>query len=143
MDERTHVETLWPPAGRTDLNLNDTSLVLRITCDGQSVLLTGDLARVGQSELARAPPAVRADVLVLPHHGAWHAPLPGFVSAVSPEIVVVSAAADPAGRLGPTERAEEFFANLAASAQYYTTAGNGWTCIRFGAGRVRVECMRP
>ena len=54
LDDRTEVEVLWPPAGRNDLSANESSLVLRISCDGVSVLLPGDVETTGQGALAAA-----------------------------------------------------------------------------------------
>ncbi|MCD6364838.1 MAG: ComEC/Rec2 family competence protein, partial [Planctomycetes bacterium] len=143
LDDRTCVEILWPPGGRGDLTLNDTSLVLRITCDDQSVLLPGDLSRTGQGELARSGAAVRADVLVLPHHGAWCQTLPQFVSAVSPEMILVSSASDPVDRSRIPDETKKFFSSLEIPLRYYNTARNGWVCLKFGRGKSRVECMKP
>lgn len=142
LDERTRIEVLWPPAGRSDLTVNDTSLVLRITCDGRSVLITGDIDVVAQRELATLGDAIRADVLVLPHHGAWRKTLPPFVKAVNPKIVLVSSRITPSTRAGKTNTAaQKFFANLKSTTRLYTTARNGWTCLTLDEN-LTVETMK-
>ncbi len=144
LDDRTSVEVLWPPPGRTDVsrkgNVNDTSLVLRITCDGKTVLLPGDLDRIGQGELAERD--VRADVLVLPHHGAWRKTLEAFVAAVAPDVVVVSSNSDPASRAGASAERKVFFSRLRTSKRYASTALDGWVRVRFGATGIDVRTMR-
>jgi len=143
LDGRTDVEVLWPPAGRGGLSVNDTSLVLRITCDGRSVLLTGDLSEVGQAELAARGPQVRADVLVMPHHGGWEGQLPAFVAAVAPQAVIVSSDREPEAPLSGGPAAEAFYRTLTHRYRYYSTPANGWIRVRFGTGGVEVETMRP
>jgi len=140
LDDRTSVEVLWPPAGRTDLTVNDTSLVLRVTCDDKTVLLTGDASEVAQEELAAS--GARADVLLMPHHGAWTDALDSFVRAVGPEVVIVSTGSDPSRRLGASAERAGFFAGLKESTRYASTALNGWVRIRFGAAAVDVQTMR-
>ena len=141
LDDRTSVEVLWPPPDRADLDANDSSLVLRITCDGKTVLLPGDIGEIAQGELAGAN--VRADVLVLPHHGSWRQTLPAFVAAVDPDVVIVSAKSDPSSRPGASSEERAFFARLKRSTRYTNTALTGWVRVQFGAGGVNVRTMRP
>jgi len=141
LDERTRVEVLWPPAEAAGLAVNDTSLVLRIRCDDRAVLLTGDIEQAPQAALA-ASADLRADVLLLPHHGAWKPALPAFVAAVAPDVVVASAAADPAGRGEIDDPSRHFFTQLRAGRRFYSTARHGWVQVRFGRGRVEVQTCR-
>ena len=71
---------------------NDLSCVLRIVSAGGSVLLTGDIEAASEVELlARATEDLRADVLVVPHHGSLTSSTPAFIAAVSPRIAVIAA----------------------------------------------------
>jgi competence protein ComEC len=84
---------LWPPASKAydGLTHNDSCLVLRLECGGTRVLLPGDLQRPGQQLLLELSPAdLRADVLVLPHHGSAVATLDSFIAAVAPKIILRS-----------------------------------------------------
>ena len=63
---------------------NDGSLVLLVTAR-RSILLPGDVEAVAQREL----PAVRPDVLVVPHHGAATTDL-RWLTEVVPEVAVLS-----------------------------------------------------
>jgi len=143
LDARTSVEVLWPPASKPgDLSLNDTSLLLRVTCDGRSVLIPGDLSEAGQSRLLESGADLRANVLVMPHHGAWTKSLPEFFAAVSPSVVLLSGRRDPDRVYTTDDRRREFFRTFTRGRQYYSTPRNGWVHVRFGGeGPVRAETM--
>jgi competence protein ComEC len=142
LDSRTHVEVLWPPANRRDLTTNDTSLVLRVVCDGKSVLLPGDIGPSVQAELLKNPSRLAADVLVLPHHGKWNNTLPAFVQAVGPTIILVSSGSDPQGPSVGTKQAREFYRKLRKDYRYYSTPRNGWVGLTFGGDKIDVKTMR-
>lgn len=68
---------------------NDASCVLRV--DGPfSVLLAGDIEAAAEAQLL-ARQALRAELLVAPHHGSRTSSTAGFVAAVQPEVVVYGA----------------------------------------------------
>ncbi|HAU39105.1 MAG TPA: hypothetical protein DCX07_15500 [Phycisphaerales bacterium] len=143
LDDRTTAEVLWPPAdlpGETDPN--DRSLVLRIVCDGRSFLLPGDIDSLAQGRLLASGASLRADVLVLPHHGGWRATLPAFVRAVAPRVVLCSAGREPRPPHAAGADAARFYAELRASGRFHGTPKNGWICVRLGPDGVSVRTMR-
>ena len=85
------VDVVWPPAQFVARDANDTSVVLRVSCSGRRILLTGDIARFGQGRLARERPQdVLADVLLVPHHGSQVTLDPRFIPAASPRLAIAS-----------------------------------------------------
>ena len=71
------------------LKSNDRSCVLKISAARGSVLLTGDIeARSERELLERVPGELRADVLVVPHHGSRTSSTDEFIAAVSPRWAV-------------------------------------------------------
>ena len=83
-------ELLWPPPDLgDDVACNETSLVARITYAGRSILLTGDIETLAQGRLL-AGADLRADVLLLPHHGSPRHNTLDFVEAVAPEVLISS-----------------------------------------------------
>ncbi|WP_449242828.1 DNA internalization-related competence protein ComEC/Rec2 [Desulfovibrio sp.] len=70
---------------------NRDSLILRLTWDGRGLLvLPGDVDRVGLRQALGSGRDVRAEVLVLPHHGSKGSLLPRFIDAVGPSTALVS-----------------------------------------------------
>ncbi|MFQ5496006.1 MAG: ComEC/Rec2 family competence protein, partial [Phycisphaerae bacterium] len=78
-------DRLWPPVGLdASFTTNEASTVLRLTYAGRSILLTGDIEERAQRVLLASASvdqeaSLRADVLVLPHHGAVEVNTAAFV----------------------------------------------------------------
>jgi competence protein ComEC len=71
------------------LKANDLSCVLKITASAGSALLTGDIEGRTEAELVRREgSSLRAQVLVVPHHGSRTSSTPAFIAAVGPEAAV-------------------------------------------------------
>jgi competence protein ComEC len=90
------LEVLGPPPGRpyatTRSEVNNSSLVLRASArTGGSVLVAGDVEAEAQADLLRdRPEHLRADVLLVPHHGSRSSD-PEFLLAVGARTAVISA----------------------------------------------------
>ncbi len=100
------VEVLYPePVGKTGAlssegkDLNNRSLVLRISYAGTSILFPGDLEKMGENSLlAHAGPRVKSDILLSPHHGSRTSSSKAFLKAVAPRLCVISSGEDRFGR---------------------------------------------
>jgi competence protein ComEC len=68
---------------------NDLSCVLRVDSAHGSALLTGDIEAISEASLLdREAARLKADVLVVPHHGSRSSSTPAFIAAVAPEVAV-------------------------------------------------------
>ncbi len=87
------VRVLFPQAVE-ELSLgrsaNETSLALMIELGEARYLSLGDLEEEGVARLLSGGDDLRADVLVLPHHGRFNRRLPELLSAVEPGTVIIS-----------------------------------------------------
>lgn len=85
-------ELLHGPGPDDDDGDNNASCVLRIATGGYAVLLPADIERRTEAALVRAmSEALRADVLLAPHHGSKTSSTPAFVAAVQPKLVLFPA----------------------------------------------------
>jgi competence protein ComEC len=70
---------------------NDDSVVLELRWRDVSVLLTGDIGRTVERDLAAAIPPAPLRVLKIPHHGSLTSSAPEFLAALRPQLAIVSA----------------------------------------------------
>ena len=86
-----HFALLHPaPQDGAARRANNLSCVLRVSAGAASMLLTGDIEQLAeQALLERDPAALRADVLLVPHHGSGTSSSPGFLAAVGPGLAVI------------------------------------------------------
>ncbi|HTQ76955.1 MAG TPA: DNA internalization-related competence protein ComEC/Rec2 [Burkholderiales bacterium] len=87
-----HPAAGWAPPGRK-VKANDLSCVLRVSAaGGGTALLAGDIEKPAEARLlAEATGALRADVLLVPHHGSRTSSSAAFLAAVHPAVGVVAA----------------------------------------------------
>ena len=111
-----------PTAQRTG-DLNEDSVVFRLTCGEVSVLLTGDATSDSEATmLADGGVALDADVLKVGHHGSRYSSNAAFLAAVSPTDAVISVGA---GNTYGHPHQETLDRLAAAGATVYRTDLNG------------------
>lgn len=72
-------------------NLNDRSMIVRISADGTSLLVTGDAETEEEEYLLRTSgDRMDSDLLKTAHHGSSTSSSEAFIRAVSPETAVIS-----------------------------------------------------
>ena len=71
---------------------NNASCVLKVSSTQGSVLLTGDIEREAEESLLKnASERLKADILLVPHHGSRTSSTPDFITAVAPKAAFISA----------------------------------------------------
>ena len=84
------IQVLHPPCGRTGLDTNDSSLVLRLSHGEVDVLLTGDVETTAEAMLLSTRGTLDSEILKVPHHGSRTSSSFRFLEAVSPDVAVAS-----------------------------------------------------
>ncbi len=136
------VEVLAPPAVTRDyrhLSENDGSLVLMLTMGERRILVTGDIEAAAEEWLVASGQELRADVLVVPHHGSSTSSTEAFIAAVSPSIAVVPVGPNPYGHPDA-----EVLARYAADGAIalYRTDENGAVTLTSDGNRLWLSASR-
>ncbi|HET6603922.1 MAG TPA: DNA internalization-related competence protein ComEC/Rec2 [Xanthomonadaceae bacterium] len=130
---------LHPPRHFPELG-NDSSCVLRIRAAGGAVLLPGDISTAIESRLLSAGIDLRAQVLLVPHHGSRSSSSPAFIEAVGPRLAIASAGHG--NRFGhPAAEVQARY--LERGAHWISTAQAGAVTVRLQRdGRILVRQRR-
>lgn len=71
-------------------NLNDRSIVVRLTYGDTNFLFTGDCENIAENDLMNIGFDISANVLKLGHHGAKNATSSSFLDTVKPSLAIIS-----------------------------------------------------
>lgn len=137
-----HVESIWPPAAkdRPLIEANETSTVLRLSYEGRSILLTGDVAEAAMGTILAETPKpgneidLHADALALPHHGSVVHNTSTFIEAVAPQVAVRSCGQR---RSLTTNHIEQ----IVGGRRYYNTADDGCILLTIRDGNLTAEAV--
>ncbi|TKJ36345.1 MAG: DNA internalization-related competence protein ComEC/Rec2 [Planctomycetes bacterium B3_Pla] len=87
------IETLWPDRdvqASDGLSDNDTSLVSLVEFAGVRILLCSDIEEFAQRELLGLHPDLKADIVVVPHHGSAKTLDAGFLEKLNADVLICS-----------------------------------------------------
>jgi competence protein ComEC len=87
------IRVLWPIPDIQENNSisdNDKSVVTLIEYAGRRVLICSDIEKFAQREILRLYPDLKADVLILPHHGSAKTSEPSFVDKTGAAVTIAS-----------------------------------------------------
>lgn len=119
---------------------NDSSCVLRIEAGGSVALLPGDIGKQVEARLLNAhPDRLRAELLLVPHHGSLTSSSKAFIRAVAPRWAVVSAGAQ--NRFG-LPRGEVLDRYVQAGSTVLNTASAGAIAFRLDASGAQLVSER-
>ncbi len=90
----THVHVLAPELPLitgTSSDINNNSVVLRVTFGHVAMLLTGDAQSEAEARLlSHGDSGLRSDILKVGHHGSAYSSTPTFLAAVQPKVAIIS-----------------------------------------------------
>ncbi len=94
LSEQVYLDVLYPSSASN--GGNESSLVLMLHIIGEddtSILFTGDIGTVTESQLTGSGTDLDCDILKVAHHGSKYSSSEEFIDACSPEIAVISVGA--------------------------------------------------
>lgn len=136
-------EFLWPEIAADEIApsaKNNDSLVLRLKFGQRSLLFPGDAEKAVERTLLseNSESAIHADILKIGHHGSKNSTTPAFLSAVNPQIAIVSSGeGNPYGHPSPAilDRLEM------AGVRVLRTDTNGAIHILTDGQQIEVTCF--
>jgi competence protein ComEC len=129
--------TALHPAADDDGPVNERSLVLLAEANGRQALLTGDIEKGAERELADCCARdLRADLLKVAHHGSRTSSTEDFLDAVAPRLALISVGVDNVYHHPSPEVVER----LGERSRVLRTDRAGEIVVRFGRDRrLRIE----
>ncbi|MDO8703759.1 MAG: ComEC/Rec2 family competence protein [Sulfuricaulis sp.] len=95
LGEGARLDVLAPSAGGSgSTDVNDASVVLRLSLGEVSFLLTADIGEDAETALLRTGTDLQAQVLKVAHHGSRNSSSPPFLRRVQPLVDVISVGAE-------------------------------------------------
>ena len=104
---------------------NENSVALRVSYGSVDFLLTGDVETGAENRMLNSGNPLEAEILKVAHHGSSSSSSPDFLSAVSPEVAVISVGQNSYGH--PTEQTISRL--QAVGATIYRTDQHGTTVV--------------
>ena len=128
--------TLITPQDIDEEEINNTSIMARVTCGEKSFLFTGDAERTEEEDILSQGIDISATVLKSPHHGSESSSSYPFLREVMPEIIVISVGED--NSYGhPHQEVLDRYSDLGAVV--YRTDINGHIVIKTDGENLTVE----
>ncbi|MHB8769675.1 MAG: ComEC/Rec2 family competence protein [Syntrophales bacterium] len=119
--------------------VNDRSLVIKLSFGRRSFLLPGDISTSSELRLALSSSALDSDVLFVPHHGGPRSSTPPFLEKVNPRLAVISCGVDNVFRVPHPD----VMRRLAQSCSHiYRTDRDGAVTIETDGEDLRVRTFR-
>lgn len=93
-EDGVKLELVGPEPQKEYDDLNEYSLVAKLTVGRKSFLFTGDSSEQAEADMIEAGEDLKADVLKIGHHGSSTATTKAFLQAVNPQVAVISCGKD-------------------------------------------------
>jgi len=92
-DSKAKIRLLWPDEKTCmdeTISDNDKSHVILIEYAGKSILICSDIEKLAQQQLLNLYPDLKADAVIMPHHGSTKNLVDGFIEKLNPQAVIIS-----------------------------------------------------
>ncbi|MDP6716289.1 MAG: DNA internalization-related competence protein ComEC/Rec2, partial [SAR202 cluster bacterium] len=143
-DDGVFIEILGPPdvlLTSTTSDIDNASVAIRLVYGSVSFMLAGDTFRVGERLMIRNGTPIESNVLKAAHHGSRSSSAGDFISAVSPDVVVISAGPD--NRFGhPHQETLDTLAQRVPGSPIYVTRDHGSITVISDGKTLSVDSQR-
>ena len=88
-----NIKILWPSeqvSQDSQISDNDKSLVLLIEFAGRKIVLCSDIEKFAQEQIRRLYPNLKADIVVVPHHGSTRTLDADFIESLDADVLICS-----------------------------------------------------
>jgi competence protein ComEC len=136
-DDDATIEMLWPPSlqDAPALDANNASTVLRVLCQGRAIILPGDVGDVATGRLL-AEADLRADGLLLPHHGSVSGNTARLIDRSDPRVAVRSSGQRQVATTSGIEA-------LVKGRAWFNTADVGCVLLEVKDGKLSAKAVMP
>jgi competence protein ComEC len=125
----------------TGSDIDNNSLVLRLSAGNVSFLLTADISKEAEFKLIADRADLRSTVLKVAHHGSDTSTSPEFLAVVNPQVAIISVGAD--NKFGhPSKKVLDRLKNRIGSENIYRTDQQGTIEFITDGKRLWVETNR-
>ena len=125
----------------TTSDIDNASVAIRVVYGAVSFMLTGDTFMEGERLMVRDGPPIDSDVLKVGHHGSRSSSVDNFLSAVSPDVAVISAGLD--NRFGhPHQETLDTLARHVPESRIYITRDHGSVTVVTDGKTLSVDSQR-
>ena len=134
-----HFEVVWPPEMVSRAKNQHSCVVLVSDIVGKRLLLTGDIDAVGEWLLSRDNNQLKADVMLVPHHGSRTSSTRHFIEKVRPQWAIASVEKGGQWHL-PSPSVVDLYEFLGAS--WLDTADSGQISVNFQTSKITISTKR-
>jgi len=135
LNDNAKIKILWPDKRTGEyerLSDNDKSTVSLIEFAGVGILLTSDIEKFAQEKLIELYPALKAEVVIAPHHGSTRTLSVDFFEKLGEKILIYSCGERQYEKRQTTERKQD-------AIKYYTAGDGAITICVDKNGAVKVD----
>ena len=119
-------------------NLNNDSIVTRVSFKGHSVLLCGDIESKGMTDIAASGPDFKADIIKVPHHGSTTSINDKFYDIAKPSFAVIMVGKNNYGH--PAQKLLDMLSDR--KIKTFRTDTNGDILFEFSQNGIGVKIIR-
>jgi len=139
VEKHIRLECLYPYEDTKTENINNTSLVLQLSCFEKNFLFTGDIEKEAEKAILKEYDKLDIFMLKAAHHGSSSSSTEEFLKLVNAQTAIISSAKNNKYNHPSKEVIKRF---EQAGIKYYNTAYEGAISVKVYKNKVKITTMR-